>query len=257
MLTGLAAVVVIGLTLFLWLGQRRLLYLPYASVPSPEAVGLSDVRELDVRTADGLTLGTWYVPSQGSGTPAATVIVFNGNAGNRAHRAPLARRLADAGYAAVVFDYRGYGGNVGSPSEAGLLADARAVLMAVSKVGGVDAGRLVYLGESLGSGVAVQLALERPPAALVLRSPFTSLTDVAAHHYWFLPVRRLLWDRFDSLSRIAQLRCPLLVVAGNRDSVVPFALSRRLFDAAPQPKAFVTVAAPITTTPSWSTASRC
>jgi len=115
------------------------------------------------------------------------------------------------------------------------------VLSAVRALPGADDGRLVYFGESLGSGVAVQLAIESPPAALVLRSPFTSIADVGARHFWFLPVRRLLWDRFDSLSRVGRLKCPLLVVAGDRDTVVPFDLSRRLFDAAPEPKVFVTV----------------
>jgi len=241
-LSVVSALVAVGLVLFLWLGQRRLLYLPVARVLPPDAVGLRAVRPLTISTADGIHLGAWYVPPAGDAPPAATVIVFNGNAGNRSYRAPLAGRLADAGYATVLFDYRGYGGNPGSPTESGLLEDARALLRSVSRMEAVDSGRVVYLGESLGSGVAVRLALESPPAGLVLRSPFTSVTDVAAHHYWFLPVRRLLWDRFDSLARIGDLRCPLLVVAGDGDSVVPIAFSRRLFDAAPEPKAFVTVA---------------
>jgi hypothetical protein len=99
----------------------------------------------------------------------------------------------------------------------------------------------VYLGESLGTGVAVALAVETEPLALILRSPFTSIADVAAHHYWFLPVRRLLWDRFDSRARIGLLRCPIAIVAAERDRVVPIALSRGLFEAASEPKTFVTV----------------
>jgi fermentation-respiration switch protein FrsA (DUF1100 family) len=140
-----------------------------------------------------------------------------------------------------LFDYRGYGGNAGSPSEAGLMRDAHAVGAAVAGRAGVDAGRIVLLGESLGTGVAVALAADVRPMALVLRSPFTSMADVAAHHYWFLPVRRLLWDRYDSLARIGVLACPVAIVAGDGDRVVPFALSRRLYDAAPEPKTFITV----------------
>jgi uncharacterized protein len=240
-LSALAGSVAIGLTLFLWLGQRRLLYLPSADLLSPAAAGLTDVRPLSVTTADGLPLGAWFVPARGEAVPHAVVIVFNGNAGNRSHRAPLAQQLADAGYASVLVDYRGYGGNSGTPSERGLMDDARAVTAALRAAPALVGVRIVYFGESLGSGVAVQLAVESPPAALVLRSPFTSIADVAAHHYWFLPVRRLLWDRFDSFARIGGLRCPLLVVAGDRDSVVPFALSERVFAAATAPKRFVRV----------------
>jgi len=239
--SALAGSLAVALILFLWLGQRHLLYLPSSDLLAPDIVGLANLRVLDIRTQDGLTLGAWYVPQRRSAPPTATVIVFNGNAGNRSHRAPLAWRLAEAGYATVLVDYRGYGGNPGTPSERGLLADARAVVATLRADAEPGTARLVYFGESLGSGVAVQLAVEMPPAALVLRSPFTSITDVAAHHYWFLPVRRLLWDRFDSLSRIAQVRCPLLVIAGDRDRVVPFVFSQRLFEAAREPKRFVRV----------------
>ena len=240
MFSVLAGCVAVGLTLFLWLGQRHLLYLPAPALLSPDTVGLRAVRALDVRTSDGLRLTAWYVPPHAT-PPSIIVIVFNGNAGNRSHRAPLAQRFAEAGIGTVLVDYRGYGGNPGAPSERGLVADARAVLATVRADADLRAARLVYLGESLGSGVAVQLAVESTPAALVLRSPFTSIADVAAHHYWFLPVRQLLWDRYDSLSRIGQVRCPLLVVAGDRDSVVPFALSEALFAAAHEPKLFVRV----------------
>jgi hypothetical protein len=119
--------------------------------------------------------------------------------------------------------------------------DARAVHATVGARADVDPGRIILMGESLGTGVAVALAGEVKPMAVVLRSPFTSMADVAAHHYWFLPVRRLLWDRYDSLSRVGALACPVAVVAGDRDRVVPFALSRRLFDAIRGPKTFVTV----------------
>ncbi len=163
-----------------------------------------------------------------------TVIVFNGNAGNRAFRAPLAAALAEHGISVLLFDYRGYGGNPGSPSEEGLAADARAARRYVAGRAGSD--RIVYFGESLGSGVAVRLAAEQPPAALILRSPFTSLTDTGRHHYPFLPVGMMLIDRFASIDRIRDIRCPLLVIAADHDSVVPTALSRRLFEAALEPK---------------------
>jgi len=226
--------------LFLWAGQRRLLYLPSGAVSSPAQAGVPSADVLAVSTADGLSLAAWFVPAAPT-RARATVIVFNGNAGNRSMRATVARRLVDAGCNVCLFDYRGYGGNAGSPSEDGLLADGRAVRAAVGARADVDPDRIVYLGESLGTGVAVALALEAKPLAVILRSPFTSIADVAAHHYWFLPVRRLLWDRYDSRARIGRVRCPIAIVAGDRDRVVPIAFSRRLFEAAPEPRTFVTV----------------
>jgi hypothetical protein len=209
-------------------------------VLTPAEAGVPGAEPFQAETADLLSLAAWFVKAE-PGPARATVIVFNGNAGNRSFRGPLARRLADAGFDACLFDYRGYGGNGGAPSEAGLLRDGRAVVAAVAARPDVDARRIVLFGESLGTGVAVGLAAEREPFALVLRSPFTSMADVAAQHYWFLPVRRLLWDRFDSLSRIGAVRCPTAVVAGDRDRVVPIDLSRRLFEAIRAPKTFVTV----------------
>jgi hypothetical protein len=167
------------------------------------------------------------------------VLVCNGNGGNRSLRAPLAAALARAGLAVLLFDYRGYAANPGHPTEDGLAADARAALAYLAARPEVDPARLVYLGESLGAAVALRLAVERPPAALVLRSPFASLAEVGRLHYPWLPVSLLLADRYDSLGRVGELAAPLLVVAGERDRIVPASHSRRLFDAAPRPKRLV------------------
>ena len=141
----------------------------------------------------------------------------------------------------LLFDYRGYGGNPGSPNEAGLAADALAARDYLHRRGDVDAARLVYFGESLGAAVTVGLAEAHPPAALILRSPFASLATVGRWHYPILPVGWLLSDRFDSIGKIASVRSPLLIVAGDRDRVVPFAHSQRLYDAASPPKEFIVV----------------
>ena len=227
--------------LLIWVFQRTLIYFPLDDVPLPQEVGLSQVETVTFRTDDDLSLNGWFVMSPAD--PAlGTVIVFNGNAANRAYRAPLAGALRDHGYQVLLFDYRGYGGNAGAPSEAGLLADARAARAYVLGRADVDASRLVYFGESLGGAVAIALAGEHEPAAMVLRSPFTSLVDVGRVHYPFLPVSLFLWDRFASIDTIGDITCPLLVVAGDRDRIVPVGQSRRLFDAARGPKDLVILA---------------
>ncbi len=227
------AIVVIALVVVAaaWLFQRQLIYLPSGRVPPPASVGLPDAEPVQIVTADGLDLGGWFVPAMTAG-PAPAVLVCNGNAGNRAGRAPLAVALSEAGLGVLLFDYRGYGGNPGSPSERGLLADARAARDALAGRPDVDQERLVYFGESLGAGVATALAVEEPPAALVLRSPFSSLADVGRVHYPFLPVAPLLRDRYPVAEQAATYAGPLLVLAGADDQIVPAEQSRQVADVA-------------------------
>jgi len=175
----------------------------------------------------------------GRGDARPALLVCNGNGGDRSMRADLAAALSRLGLAVLLFDYRGYGGNPGSPTETGLAADARAALAYLAGRPEVDPERVVYLGESLGAAVALRLATERPPAALVLRSPFASLAEVGRRHYPVLPVSLLLRDRYDSAALAGRLAAPLLVVAGGRDRIVPASHSRRLFAAAPEPKRLV------------------
>lgn len=232
-LVVIVTLVASGLFAGLWSQQRRLIYFPSPGpVPSAELVGGRDVV---LETGDGIRLGAWYFP--GSRGPA--MLVCNGNAGDRSMRAGLAVALNRAGLPVLLFDYRGYGGNPGSPTEEGLAHDARAARDWLDAQPEVD--RIAYFGESLGAAVAVGLAVQHPPAALVLRSPFTSLADVAAVHYPFLPARRLLLDRYPSIDRIASVHAPVLVIAGDRDDIVPPSLSRRLYDAAAEPKQWLLI----------------
>ena len=234
------AVVIVALLLLFWAGQRQMMYFPLGAVPSIAALGLSNVEEIAFDTADGLRLSGWFFTRDATDR-AATVIVFHGNAGNRAHRVPLANALHNLGLQVLLIDYRGYGGNPGSPTEKGLEMDALAAREFLINQRHVDPQRLIYFGESLGTGVAVKLASEHPPSALILRSPFTSMADVGRYHYPWLPVRLLLRDRYDSLSLIPRTQTRLLIIAGDRDSVVPTEFSRQLYDAAPQPKTFVSI----------------
>ena len=222
-----------------WLAQRRIMYFPSHDVPPPAQVGLARAETVTFRTADGLILHGWFVPAPERG--ATTLIVFNGNAGNRSYRTDLAGRLAAQGLAVLLFDYRGYGENSGSPTEEGLALDALAARNYVLSRADVTPSRVVYFGESLGSGVAVRLAVEHPAAAVVLRSPFTSFVDVGRVHYGWLPVGLLLRDRYASIDRIRQINSPLLVIAGSSDTIIPVGQSRRLFDTAREPKRLVIV----------------
>ncbi len=219
--------------------QRSFIYFPLAQAPPPVASILPGAEEVRFTTADGVTLSAWFRPGPAR---SVTVIVMNGNGGDRSHRAPLAAALAREGFGVLLFDYRGYAGNPGTPSERGLLADARAAVDHVASRSDVDPARIAYYGESLGAAVAVAVAAERPPAALILRSPFTSLEDMAKLHYPWLPVGALLAERYPVVDLVPNVRAPLLVIAGTADGIVPLRYSRRVYDAAPEPKRFLAIA---------------
>jgi fermentation-respiration switch protein FrsA (DUF1100 family) len=242
-LLALAVSAWVLLVVLAWAGQRRLLYLPLAGDFPGASAALAEAEDVTLRTGDGLTLGAWFVPARGTveATRGMSVIVFPGNAGNRALRAPLAAALSRAGFAVLLFDYRGYGGNPGRPSEEGLLRDARAAWAYLERRPGIDGERIVFFGESLGCAVAIALALEHSPRALVLRSPFTSLVEVGRLHYPFLPVRLLLRDRFPNEEKIVSVRAPVLVIAGETDSIVPPRQSQRVFQAASAPKRYLEI----------------
>ncbi|CAL9595170.1 putative protein [Nocardiopsis dassonvillei] len=216
---------------FLWAGQRSVIYLPSVGAPPLAAEVLPGAEAVRLTTDDGLGLDGWFVPPPGRDRGAA-VLVANGNAGDREGRAPLARALADEGFSVLLFDYRGYGGNEGSPSEEGLAADAHAAADHLAERG-FTADRTLYFGESLGAAVATGLAVGRPPAALFLRSPFSSLADMGERQYPFLPVRLLLWDRYPVAEQVAGIDVPTTVVIGEADCVVPPEQSREVAAASP------------------------
>ena len=234
------AVVVAGIVALaaLWWAQRSLMYFPSGGPVPAAAQVVAGAEDVELATGDGLRLGAWFVPGRGA-PPRPAVLVANGNAGDRSDRAPLAAALARAGYSVLLFDYRGYGGNPGSPTEAGLLSDARAAADHLRDRPDVDPARIAYFGESLGSGVVTALAVERPPSALVLRSPFTSFAEIGSHHYPWLPVAPLIRDRYPIDAQIPSVRAPVLIIAGESDEIVPLRFSRAVHEKAAEPKRLV------------------
>ena len=211
--------------------EESLIFLPS---PYPEGdwqpVAL-EVEDAHFTAADGAKLHGWYLPHP---NPTAHVLFLHGNAGNVTHRdIPLRQLNHFVGAAVLIVDYRGYGKSEGRPNEAGVLQDARAARTWLAERAGVAESELVLLGESLGGGVAVDLAAEKGARALVLQNTFSSLPDAAAAHFPFLPTRLVMRTRLDSVRKIVDYDGPLHQTHGTADQTVPFALGKKLFDAAP------------------------
>ena len=217
--------------------QRRMMYFPDRESPNPDEFGVSDMVSVEVPTSDGFTLSAWYKPPIERNAPV--LVFFHGNAGHIGHRADKVRPFLDRGFGVLLVSYRGYGGNPGAPTEAGLYNDGRAALNWLDEQG-VAPDRMILYGESLGTGVAVRMASEapddRPVGAVILEAPYTSTVDVAARAYPFLPVRMFMRDRFDSLSIVDRVRAPILVLHGERDTTIPARYGRQMLAAAKEPK---------------------
>jgi fermentation-respiration switch protein FrsA (DUF1100 family) len=226
-----AVIVYAMVVAILWFMQDTMLYHRSDGAPMLNDPTLLPKREIVcLTTADGLNLRSWYFRAARADLP--TVLFFHGNAGDIGNHLPFAKFLIEAGYGLLALEYRGYGGNPGKPREAGLIEDGRAAFAFLESLGIPDSGVVLY-GESLGTGVAVALAAEHPARALILRSPYTSIAEVAAIQLPFLPARWLVHDRFDSLARIGRNKAPLFVFHGANDTLIPLALGRELFEAAP------------------------
>jgi fermentation-respiration switch protein FrsA (DUF1100 family) len=234
-LTTLAALVAVGIYLGMW--SRiidRMLFLPTPGVDfQPEDYGVES-ENVFLETEDGVRIHAFFLPAPGA---TRGLLFLHGNAGNASHRIPNAALLQRMGIHVLLLDYRGYGLSEGSPSEAGVYADARAGLAHLVEARRLPQERIVLFGRSLGGAVAVDLAQDRPLAGLILESTWSTLGDVAVAIYR-LPIATLLGDRYASVRKIPRVRTPLLFFHGDRDDIVPQAVGRRLFAAAPEPKAF-------------------
>ncbi len=218
--------------------ENSLIYFP-AKFPEgdwvPWGITVEDAR---FTAADGTKIHGWYVPHE---HPRAVVLFCHGNAGNITNRRDILGMLHDrVGVSVLAFDYRGYGKSEGKPDEPGVLSDARAARTWLAQKAGVAENRIVLMGESLGGAVAVDLAMQGA-RALILENTFSSVPDVAAHYYPWLPVRLVMQTRFDSAAKIPSYHGPLFQSHGDRDSIIPLRFAKRLFDAANEPKQFLLV----------------
>jgi fermentation-respiration switch protein FrsA (DUF1100 family) len=218
----------------MYFGQRALLYFPEQGRTDPAAAGFAGAEEVVLATSDGERVIVWHRPPQ-AGKPV--VLYFHGNAGSLRTRAARFSALTSDGTGLVALSYRGFGGSTGNPTEDGLICDATAAYRFAAERYGVN--RIVFWGESLGTGIAVAMAAEHPVAGVILESPFTSTVDVAAAIYWFMPVRLLMKDQFHSDERIARITAPVLILHGERDATVPIAYGEELFGMITAPKQFV------------------
>ena len=227
------ALVYIGLGAIVFFMQSRLVFVPFRTIDAtPDDVGLP-YKPVRLTTDDGLKLLAWFVPSE---KPRATVLFCHGNAGNISHRLDTLHLLHKMHLNTFIFDYRGYGQSEGKPSEGGTYRDAMAAWHHLIDTEKIPPGQIIIFGRSLGGAVAAWLATHTTPKALILESTFTSVPDMGAKLYPFLPIRLLARIRYPTLERMAEVRCPVLVVHSPDDDIVPFAHGQRLFEAAREPK---------------------
>ncbi len=218
----------------LYARQRQMVFVPNVTRPDLARAGVPGVREIAVPTPDGLTLLAWYLPPP---VPLGRVVLFlHGNTGHIGHVADRLGPFHALGWGVLLLEYRGYGGNPGAPSEAGLRIDAQAGLAALRGLG-FPPDRILVWGQSLGTGPVVQLAAGTKVAAVLLESPYTSMVDIARQRFPWVPVDLLLRDRFDTLAVIGQVTAPVLVMHGALDRTVPVEMGRAVFAAAGPGKA--------------------
>jgi len=231
-----ALLVYVAVLVALFVFQRGLMYRPGNTLPSPAETLIPNAEARVLETKSGLALTSWYVPPKNSDEDAPVILYFQGNAGTVADRDFKASPLAAAGYGVWLTGYRGFGGNPGAPDEQGLYADARAAIKALA-ADGVTPERVVLYGESLGSGVATQMAYElaqagTPAKGLILEAPFMSMESAAQDVYFYVPAKWLVRDRYDNLAKIASVQTPLMIMHGDADRVIQQRHGKQLFATA-------------------------
>jgi len=244
----IATLVAAAVSIYLLLGvmlffmQERMIFLPRLPgrqlEATPRDVGF-DYVDVNFKTADGLTLHGWYIYAR---NPRGTVLFLHGNAGNISHRLDSVAIFHELGFNTFIIDYRGYGQSEGKPGEQGTYRDADAAWQHLLTERGEDPARIVVFGRSLGGAVAAWLATKQKPAALIVESSFTSVAEMAAHLYPYVPVRFILRLRYPVIDFVSRITCPVLIVHSRDDEIIPFAMGKALYKAAPGPKAFLELA---------------
>ncbi len=230
------AVAYLGVVLLVYFGQPRLVYFPEKQLSiTPEAIGL-DYTSVNIATSDGETLHGWWMSVPDA---KGTVLFFHGNAGNISHRINYLEMFKRLGYNTLLFDYRGYGQSSGVPSESGTYLDAQAAWRYLTETRGIAPAQIVLFGESLGGAVAAWLAVQEKPGLLALASTFTSVPDLAAEIYPFLPVRWISRFDYDTRKSLQSVTCPVFIAHSPQDEIIPFEHGQQLFQAAPEPKQFL------------------
>lgn len=233
----IAAVAYVGLSLLVYFRQARYVYYPDRQITvTPDYYHLP-YEDILLTTEDGQTIAAWFVPAPDP--DSATILFCHGNGGNISHRLDSIQTFLNMGFNVLIFDYRGYGNSSGKPSEKGTYLDAMAAWMHLTRDKEIRPERIIVFGRSLGGAVATKLATEVNPGALVIESTFTSAPDMAAKMFPFLPVRLVCRFKYDSLSRMKKIKCPILIAHSPEDEMIPAPHGQRLFEAANEPKLFV------------------
>jgi fermentation-respiration switch protein FrsA (DUF1100 family) len=217
---------------YIYLFQRNLLYHPSDNGYQEDEINF-DYKEIYIQNKEGIKLKAWL--HEKDLVNKKTIIFFHGNAGNLRNRNYKLNELSKFDINFLIVAYRGFSGNQGKPSEQGLYEDARSALDFL-KIKGVKEKNLILYGESLGTAVAIETAQNKDLAGIILESPFTSMVELAHKYYPFLPVKFLLKDKYETIKKLPKINSPLLVLHGKIDNIVPFAMGKKIFNKANEPK---------------------
>ena len=213
--------------------QRSLLYFPSKEKIDVSYYSNSGLKEVKFTTSDGLVLKSLF--KKPISQDKHTILIFHGNAGHIGHRVKKFKRFIENGYGLLLLEYRGYGDNQGKPTEKGLYEDGLAAINFLSRQN-ISPEKTIVYGESLGCGIATKLSKDTAFKAIILEAPYTSITDVAQHHYWYMPVKWLILDSYDIIGIIDKIKSPLLLIHGEKDNIIKIKFGKKVFDSAPKPK---------------------